>query len=139
MVNDPTPDGWPNGGTDEDPHPKERRGKAPLLEGKGFKENGLRGRQQRAATDSLDKPKCNELPNVMRVAAGDRSTGKKEDRSDVISTAPKTRSQETRNGNNDDIGDRVRRYHPGHIFKCRAQVPAYVIQGDIYDRGIDEL
>ena len=83
--------------------------------------------------------KPDELPDVVGLAAGGGGRREEEDRPDVVVPAPEPGGEEARHRDDDDVGDRVGGDDPGDVLERRPEVPAHVGEGDVHDRGVDQL
>src|SRR6185436_20420491 len=56
-----------------------------------------------------------------------------------IAPSAEVRRQPARHRDDDDVGDDVRRRYPGDFVERGAEVPHHVRDGDVDDRGVDQL
>jgi len=78
------------------PTAKNGRGEAALATVKVSKRIAWDVERSGPAPDALDKPERDELPDVVRVPAGDRGGGEQEDGADVVVAAAEARGEEAR-------------------------------------------
>ena len=128
-----------DGRAEHEAHRKDACRRAALLGLEGFIENRLRGRQESAAADALNEAEKDQHPDVSRDAAEKRGDRKEQDRADEVGAPPEKVAEESRQRNDDDVGDGVTRDDVRDILDARAEVAADVVQGDVDDGGVDQF
>src|SRR5689334_4739642 len=139
IVGDPAAERGTECRADHNADAKTRHAGACFLRRERLIQRRLRGREQRAAADSLDHAPENERQQGMRRAAEERGDRKKRDRSGEIALSAEIGGEPPRHRDDDNVGNDVGSRYPRDLVERRAEVPHHVRDGDVDDRGIDQL
>ena len=139
VVGDPAAEGGADGGGDHDGHAVDGEGLAAFFDGEGVGEDSLFAGGEAAASGSLKDTGEDEKREAGCDAAQERADGEERNAGHVEALASEAVGEPAGDGKNDGAGDEVTGEDPGGLFLAGAEGAGDVREGDVGDRGVEDL
>ncbi len=139
VVGDPAAEGGADDGRDDDAESVGGHRLAVFLLREGLQQDGLGEGLQTASGEPLQDAEDDELGETAGHAAEQGSNGESGDTGQQHSAASEVAGQPPGHGQDDGVGDQVGGDDPGAFFVGGAEISGDVRDGDIDDRGVQNL
>ena len=139
VVRDPAAERRAECRADHDADAEDRHAGSRFFGRERFVQRGLRRREQRPTANSLNYAPEDQPQQRVRRPAEEGREGEEKDRAREVALSAEVRRQPAGHRDDDDVGDDVRGRNPRDLVERRAQISHHVGDGDVYDRGVDQL